>query len=303
MLTFNAPAAYVITESFIDPKVSEKERWINSGFLAPGIKEGYRFLNKMYNAGLIDRDFPLYNNDADWYNVIKSGAVGSFTELWQRPISQDNRIAAMLRENIPGAEFIAIDPFRNADGITRKASYDVTGVLTMIPKSSKNPEAALRYLNWLARFENMNFLQIGPEGITHDIVDGLPLVKPTTGGWIMNAANNMDYTLPVNGLDLGDPEKNSRVFAFSYPDSSPEWIINARSLAIKNARPEPFVPVTLSAGLPYVQTLADKSRTIIATVITASSADFDRVWDAAIADYLASGAQAIINEKRAKWID
>jgi putative aldouronate transport system substrate-binding protein len=228
---------------------------------------------------------------------IKCGAVGSFTELWQRPISQDNRIAAMLRDNIPGAEFITIDPFRNADGITRKGSFGVMGVLT------KNPEAALRYLNRLARFENMNFLQVGPEGITHDVVDGLPIVKPATGGWIMNAANNMDYTLPVNGLDLGDPEKNSRVFAFSYPDSSPEWIINARSLAIKNASPGPFVPVTLSAGQPYVQILADKGKIIIATTVTANPADFDRVWDAAIADYLASGAQAIIDEKRAKWID
>jgi putative aldouronate transport system substrate-binding protein len=303
MLTFNFPSGALIVDSFVDPKLSEKERWINSGILAPGAKEGYRFLNKMYNAGLIDRDFPLYNNDAEWYNVIKSGAVGSFMELWQRPISQDNRILAMLKENIPGAELIAIDPFKNADGITLKASYDVTGVLTMIPKSSKNPEAALRYLNWLARFENMNFLQIGPEGITHDVVDGLPLVKPASGGWIMNSANNMDYTIPVNGLDLGDPEKNSRVFAFSYPDSTPEWIINARSLAIKNARPEPFVPVTLTAGLPYVQTLADKNRTIIATVITANPADFDRVWNASLADYLASGGQAIMDEKRAKWID
>jgi putative aldouronate transport system substrate-binding protein len=210
---------------------------------------------------------------------------------------------ALLKENVPGAEFIAIDPFKNSRGITLKSSYDVTGVLTMVPASSKNPGAALRYLNWLAKFENMNFLQTGPAGITHDMVDGIPRVKSAAGQWIMNSPQNIDYTLPVNGLELGDPEKNSRVFAFSYPDARPEWIINARSLAAKNARPDPFVPVTLTAGLPYVQTLADKSKTLIATVITARSADFDRVWDAAAADFLASGAQAIIDEKRAKWIE
>jgi putative aldouronate transport system substrate-binding protein len=271
--------------------------------LAPGTKEGYRFLNKMYNAGLIDRDFPLYNNYADWYNLIKSGIVGSFMDLWGRPVYADNRTLVMLKENVPGADLIAIDPFKNAKGITRKGSYDVTGVLSMVPMFSKNPEAALRYLNWLAKSETMNFLQVGPEGITHDIVDGLPRVKPATGGWIMNSPNNMDYTLPVNGLDLGSAEKNSRVLSFLYADASPEWIINSRALAMKNARPDPFVPVTLTAGLPYVQTLADKMKTFNATVITAPAANFDQVWDAGVADYLASGCQAIIDERKAKWID
>jgi putative aldouronate transport system substrate-binding protein len=304
MLTFNSPAGGLLISSFIDPGLSEKDRWIYSNsFHNPGEKEGYRYLNRMYSAGLIDRDFPLYKNESDWHNLIKTGAAGSFMDLWYRPISPDSRIMEMLRENVPGAEFIAIDPFKNAGGITRKSSYDVTGVLSMVPASSKNPEAALRYLNWLSRFENMNFLQIGPEGITHSLADGIPRVTSVTGPWIMNSPNNLDYTLPVNGLELGDPERNSRAFAFSYPGASPEWIINARSLAARNARPDPFVPVTLTAGLPYVQTLADKSKTLIATVITARPADFDRVWDAAAADFLASGAQAIINEKRAKWIE
>jgi putative aldouronate transport system substrate-binding protein len=257
----------------------------------------------MFNDGLIDRDFPLYNNSADWYNLIKSGRVGSFTDLWQRPISQDNRVAALLKENIPGAEFIAIDPFQNANGITKKESYDVTGVFFMIPKSSKNPEAAMRYLNWLAKFENYNFLQIGPVGIVHDVVDGLPKVKPAEGGWIQNVANNMDYTLPMNGLDLGDADKNARVFVFSYPDATPEWIVNARALAIKNSSPPPFVPVTITSVQRYAQTLVDKKKVLLATSITASAANFDRVYDAAIADYLASGYQEIVNERKAKYIE
>ncbi|GHV51554.1 sugar ABC transporter permease [Spirochaetia bacterium] len=303
MMTSDSPAAGIITNSFIDPNVSRKDRWVNGNILLPGLKEGFRFLNKMYNEGLIDRDFPLYNNSADWYNLIKSGVVGSFTDLWQRPISQDNRVAALLKENIPGAEFIAIDPFQNAKGVTAKSSYDVTGVFFMIPKASKNPEAAMRYLNWLAKFENYNFLQIGPEGIVHDVVDGLPKVKPATGGWIQNVANNMDYTLPINGLDLGDADKNARVFIFSYPDASPEWIVNAHALAMKNASPDPFVPVTITSAQRYAQVLADKTKILVATSITASPANFDRVYDAAIADYLASGYQEIVNERKAKYIE
>jgi putative aldouronate transport system substrate-binding protein len=303
MATGDAPNAAIISGSFVDPNISDKDRWLYNAFLQSGTKEGYRFLNRMYNAGLIDRDFPLYNDAYAWYNLIKGGTVGAFTDLWQRPISQDNRVAVMLNENIPGAEFIAIDPFKNGNGITQKGSYDVTGVFWFIPKSSKNPEAAMRYVNWLAKFENLNFLQIGPEGITHELVDGIPKMKAATGPWIMNAANNMDYTIPVNGLDLGSEEKNTRALAFSYPDASPEWIINAHALTMKNARPDPFVPVTLMAGQPYVQTLADKGRAIISQAITVSAANFDRTWDTLIADYLASGGQAILDEKIAKYAE
>jgi putative aldouronate transport system substrate-binding protein len=208
-----------------------------------------------------------------------------------------------LKENIPGAEFIAIDPFKNGKGVTVKDSYDVTGMFWFIPKSSKNPEAAMRYVNWLAKFENLNFLQIGPEGITHELVDGIPKMKVTTGPWIMNAANNMDYTIPVNGMNLGSEEKNVRALAFSYPDASPEWIVNAHALSMKNARPDPFVPVTLIAGQPYVQTLVDKGMTIRAQSIRANPADFDRTWDALITDYMTSGGQAILDEKIAKYAE
>ena len=59
-----------IMDPFIDPNLSLKERWINTvverNLLLPGFKEGVRFMNKMFNAGLIDRDFPLYAAYAYW---------------------------------------------------------------------------------------------------------------------------------------------------------------------------------------------------------------------------------------------
>lgn len=80
--------AGVIIDSFIDPFLSSKERWINTVVdrytLVPGFKDGIRFLNKMYNAGLIDRDFPLYKDDGTMNNLIKSGVVGSLGGNWDQ---------------------------------------------------------------------------------------------------------------------------------------------------------------------------------------------------------------------------
>ena len=70
-----------LMESFIDPNMNRKERWVNTvaerNFAVPGYKEGVRFLNKMYNAGLVDKEFPLYTRTGDNNNVIKTGVVGS----------------------------------------------------------------------------------------------------------------------------------------------------------------------------------------------------------------------------------
>lgn len=162
-----------ILEMFIDPNILAEDLWINTVgaeyMYVPGYKEGARFLNRMYNAGLVDPDFPLYGS-SDIISPIASGRVGAFEDACVN-IYQEPRYSTGLQEIIPNAEFVPVDafPFR--------ISYDVAGLSIFIPKSAKNPEGAMRYFNWLAKFENYNFLQIGPEGVTHDLVNGLPKMR------------------------------------------------------------------------------------------------------------------------------
>ncbi|MDR2534904.1 MAG: extracellular solute-binding protein [Treponema sp.] len=292
-----------ILDAFIDPALTPKERWINTvvdrNFLIPGYKEGVRFLNKMYNDGLIDRNFPLYKADDDMMNLVKSGFIGAICHNWDQIYRTDLAILTDLQKNVPGAELVPVDAMTSSDGITHKSAYDAAGINFFIPASCKNPEAALRYINWLARFENYNFLQIGPEGVAHDVVDGVPKIKAASGLWIQNSAQNLDYTFHINGLDLGNPELNARALANAYPWPS-EVIANAYKISTTNAAPGPVVPVTLSAAGPVTQVLTDKGSSIFSTCITAA-ADFDRIWDAGIADWLASGAQSVIDERRAKY--
>jgi putative aldouronate transport system substrate-binding protein len=295
-----------ILNAFIDPALAPKERWINTVidryFLLPGYKEGFRFLNRMYHAGLIDRDFPLYKSEETMNNLIKSGAVGSFCHNWDQIYRESTAILSDLQKNVPGAELVPVDPIRSGDGVTHKVAYDAAGVNFFIPASCKNPEAAVRYINWLSRFENYNFLQIGPEGVVHDVVDGIPKIKAAGGLWIQNSAQNIDYTIIMNGLDLGDPEKTARGLANAYPWPA-EYITAAYNTAMANARPGPVIPVTLTAAGPVQQTLVDKSVSLSSEAVTANPAGFDRVWEAGITDWLASGAQTVIDERRAKYFE
>jgi putative aldouronate transport system substrate-binding protein len=259
----------------------------------------------MFNAGLIDKDFPLYNNEDTLKNLLKSGVVGSFGHNWDQIFRENDALFTDLKKNVPDGNWVAVDCMTGADNSVKyKISYDAAGVNYFIPASSKNPEAAMRYLNWLAKYENYHFIQTGPEGIAHTLVDGIPKLIPSAGGgWIQNSAQNIDYTPMMNGMFLETEEESILAIASGYPWPA-ELVFDAYNAAMNNARPGQVVTTSspLTTAGPLNQTLVDKSVVIFVESITASPANFDRIWDAGIKDWLASGAQTIVNERQEKYI-
>jgi putative aldouronate transport system substrate-binding protein len=297
--------AGIILDSHIDPYMGDKERWINTvvdrNLLLPGYKEGVRFLNTMYNAGLVDKDFPLYKEESAELNLIKSGVVGSFSHNWDQIYRENQAIMADMQKNVPGSLFVPVDCMKSVDGLTHKRGTDsIAGLSFFVPKTAKNIEAALRYVNWLAKYENYHFLQFGKEGVNHKLVDGIPQVIPATGGWIQNSNANIDYTPSINGYDLQDDDLNVKVLATSYPFPM-EDVFEAYRISSFNADVTPFVRATLVEAAPLVQTLTDESAVVLIQSITAPAADFDRVYDAGVEKWRTSGAQKIVDERRAKY--
>lgn len=296
-----------LLESFIDPDISNRDRWVNTVvdrlFLLPGYKEGVRLLNQMYNEGLLDPEFPLYTDDVTCDNQIKSGAAGSFSHNWDQPFRESPGLLKDLRINVPDAEIVAIDPFVNAAGKTQKMLYPSVGLNFFIPIFSKNPEAAVRYANWLAKFENRYYLQIGDEGVTHEMINGLPKMLTVEGEKIMNSNQNIDYTFMINGLDVNDPDRYGEALANSYT-VDPKLIEDAYAYAMKDGRPAVVVPgVNIISAGEVAATLIDKGKTLMAQSITAKPEDFDKVWDDGIADWLASGAQEVLAENAEKYYE
>jgi putative aldouronate transport system substrate-binding protein len=296
-----------IVHAFFDPTASERDMWIawfsDRPIMVPGYKEGIRMMNKWYNEGLILRDFPIMRVADDFFALLKTGRIGAYSGNWDHPYRQDYRINEELAMNVPGAEFVPVDCIQSPDGINRKYISDKPGLRIFIPSSSKNYEAALRYLNWLCLYENFHFLQIGTEGVNHELVDGLPKVIPTPPGhpWMQNSPNNVDLTLPINQIEMLDPELNARVLALGYGKIPSEVIVNAYNMSISNGKVPPvYQAVTTLDGL-YGQSLRDKADTIIAQSVTASITEFNRVWDAGIRDYLSSGAKEVMDERAALW--
>jgi putative aldouronate transport system substrate-binding protein len=60
--------------------------------------------------------------------------------------------------------------------------------------------------------------------------------------------------------------------------------------------------IVFSFAGPYTRTLQDKGDVLMAEAVTCPPPQFDRVWDAGAADWLASGAQIIRDERTAQYI-
>ena len=288
---------------FIDVNLSDADRYVyNVGrnIFYPGYKEGARWVNRMYNQGLIFRDFPLVEGE-DGNNTIKSGIAGAYSGNWDHPFRGDMNIIADMRLNVPGANFIPIDAIQSSNGITNKDMMDKTGLQVFVPAFSRNAEAALRYLNWLCIPENYQFIQRGNVGVNHEIVNGVPalMTRPPNDPWMQNSTQNIDFTMLQNGIEMGDPVLNARVLALSYGGFTSDVIEHAYAVSTANARAPVVVNVPTTQDGIYGQTVITMADDLLAQAITARPEDFDRIWDQGIQNILRSGAQEIMDERRA----
>ena len=302
--------AATLIESFLDPNISDREYYIN-GFddrkiTQNGTKEAVRLLNKWYNDGLMWNNFALYGSgDTTEDDNMKAGYVGVFTHNWDYPFRNGvDSINANLARNVgPDAKYVAIDPFTSSDGSHTKFVPGPVDRKVFFPLTNDEPLACLLYLDWISDPEHIEYLQIGDEGVTHNVLEsGAIQTMAATGDAIMNSGMNIDYTITCNGLKLADPEKTQLSKAYNYAEIDPEIVAQADTYAqtdlhfIKNVN---VGAIEAEAGIG--DTLSSKRDQIFDQAVVAAPDQFDAVWDEFMEDYLSSGGQDIIDERTEKW--
>lgn len=303
--------AATLIESFIDPDITDKELYINGyddrKLTQNGTKEAVRLLNKWYNQGLMWDNFALYSSgDSTEDDMIKAGYVGAFTHNWDYPFRNGaDSINANLQRNIgEEAYFIAIDPFDDSKGTHTKYVSSTAGDRKIFfPITNDEPLACMLYLDWISDPEHIQYLQIGDEGVTHNVLEsGAIQTVAATGDAIMNSGMNIDYTITCNGLHLADEKLTKLSQAYNYAEVDPNVVADADKIAQTDAVPAKNVNVgIIEAEANIGDTLSAKRDQVYDNAVIASEADFDSVWDSMMADYLSSGGQAIMDERAEKW--
>ncbi|MBR7175364.1 MAG: extracellular solute-binding protein [Clostridia bacterium] len=272
--------------------------------LYPGYKEGIRVLNQWYNEGLVWKDFGLYTDSTAEDDMMKAGYVGAFMHNWDYPFrNNDDSIEANLVRNVgPDAAFVAVDCFKNDAGITRKFLADRVDRKVFFPATNKEPLASLLYVNFISNPDTIKFLQTGKEGVNHELTEnGAYKTLAATGDWIMNSGMNIDYTITVNGLYIGEATESSR--ALNYSSVPAEIVVGAHEASIANGRTAKKYSVgDIVAETDVGTSLTAKRDAMLTQAVSASVDQFDAVFDAGMDDYLASGGQAIIDERAEKLL-
>ncbi len=138
--------------------------------------EAVRFLNKIYNEGLISVDTLMmkHENFGETTQSAQFAVTGSFPiDIWK---THNPKVMALTNDEsktyMP-LEFFKVDGKEPQYAGGRGAGW----VGSMVTKNAKNPERIIRYFQYLWSDEGQLANLFGKEGETYEMRDGLPYYK------------------------------------------------------------------------------------------------------------------------------
>lgn len=147
---------------------------------------------------------------------IYSGNV--FSVLWEEADNLDT-YNAETGKNQPGAEWMAIEPFSvggAAPGFPGIGA-GTGGMGILVSKSTKYPEQAIKFLELLFSDEGQKAIMFGvAEGVTYDVKDGKPVLKPEIHEQMLNEADAVFSSSGVGAFFFLRDDYWSRVRYFPY---------------------------------------------------------------------------------------
>ena len=280
-------------------RITEEDLYAKPSWIMPGNKEAFRFLNQLYNEGLLRRDFALDQFSQQFRKDMVNGRVGGGTTNTNEPVYMG--YLADLHARDPDAVLTPIDPFANPNGRKPKPILEKTGMFIMVPAHSKNAEAAVKYLNWMAQPEHYMTLQNGIPGETYELKDGLPVMLDNEETKRM-LYNYFDYCIILNGkfVSAEDMELNVRANAVFDPRYE-SFTLRSVEYAMRDTIETPRIKAIPESEIKYGSILREKDEEIFVKVVTAPPDEFDAVYDEEVEAYMRTGGLQVMEEKRAAY--
>ncbi|NOU69777.1 extracellular solute-binding protein [Paenibacillus sp. LMG 31461] len=202
------------SNQFYAPDGNYKNGVFTSSVATPEGKAYYQWMNKVYKEGLISKEFVTDVNSQQFTQQVNSGVAG-FVDSNDTPWN----LNVATRKSVPTATWVPVEPFKRPDGTQLMSKVSDYSMLVAVPKSSKNPDAVLKYLNWMVQPKNLATVQSGIEGVNWKDDGGVKvqidpeLNKKTT--WVSLAG---DLAIVQQGGPALNKEQLLKSVALSLPD-------------------------------------------------------------------------------------
>jgi putative aldouronate transport system substrate-binding protein len=258
-------------------------KWIRESY-----KECAKWMNGLYAEGLIDPEFATRESKND---PVKQSMAGFFMEGWWVPhtLSGDNAILLAAQEIDPEAMIEVVNCFPDKNGKYYKMTYTPTGLFNMVPKTCKNPEAAVKYLNWMCRQENAYMINYGVEGEMYTIEDGVP-ISIVNDETIKRRAPLGDLALMFNGGWNFELEKNMTIQEKNNPLFGKQ-VAEALKISQMDGVYEPFYQVTIEAEREYLSEIQSAAAEWWVKLVV--EPDFETNWENYLKEMEARGIKEL----------
>lgn len=289
--------------SFVEP-LNEEQRYTltqqlgatDFPVLLPGFKAGLKFLNQMYNEGLMSPDFALDTDGNQLNEDIMNGKVGLYSEDTGKTYNSTPGIAAKLIASEPAANLVPVDPYTNSEGKHAKPGYLPNNFYIMVPAKSERALEAVKYLNWLASEEVMSTILNGTEGQDYTLVDGVPqrIDSQEVADRMYNAG---DIELMTSAVDYGNAEMNRKAMVSSVAEQFRARAEKSYEIGETDTLDQIRFPDPIEAEIKYGAILGDLYNEMLVKVVMASPQDFEATYQSMMDQYMKSGGQQILDER------
>ena len=304
-----APDSYEpIIWSFIKEQ-SDEDRYLKSvtigsreyPILADGHKDGMRFLNKLYQEGLLDPDFALDKDKKKKDENFVNGYTGLYSADTGTTFGGEASVANTLEKNVSGAQIVPFLPWTDLEGKNRQPAYTPSGMHIMVPSFSERAVEAIKYLDWMAQDEVIRYMAFGEEGVHHELVEGYP-VRNGSDEDTRLLFNTGDVLIITNGIDFGSIDKNVEFMALGVSDNHREMAKTSRIYADKDAVQQPIqFDKPLDSEAKHSVIMLEKYEELLVKSTMAKPAEFDKVYDAALKDFMDTAGNEVIAERTAAY--
>lgn len=140
------------------------------------IKVATEFKKRLYEEGIVDRDFFNDGNMAKAKQDFANGKVGIITPNFNTPQDLVTQYLDPLQKNVPGATFTLIPFPESPFGRFMPSLENPVQMTGVVSASTKDPEAVMKYIDFMVSDSTADALDYGLEGVHTQTVDGCPQI-------------------------------------------------------------------------------------------------------------------------------
>ncbi|MEF2965699.1 ABC transporter substrate-binding protein [Paenibacillus sp. M1] len=287
----------------------------------PVEKEYFRWLNKLYNEGLLDKDTFVQKED-QYKAKIASGRVLGLTSVDWEYADAENALKAAGKYDYTYAHFPVTMGEQYKDHAMQ--SFGVDGYGISITTACEDPIRAIKFLDWLSSEEGQVLRNWGIEGKHYNVENGTRVIPADVLDKKVNDASTFAKETGIDlysvfGVRYGDGVKDStgnyyttkfpeQIIA-SYSDVEKETLAAYNATTWKDLFPsEDELPVKEWGALYNMQVPTDGDYQVISQktqdivrkripeAVQAKPAEFDKIYDDFIAELNAVGAEKMEKE-------